>query len=325
MIERADLEKVGGTAKDIDRKSASPVAMTYHREFVADLVSRGGPDADEYLDLDAWLAEISEMRRSGKIGSVELAALVDTFGSAFSLDTMQGFAFRKPHGYAGDFEIIDRIYQRHHASDTHLRKWDEYWQRHAAAEAVRNRVTYFIEQVEKYCDGRDQSSDVQVLNLASGPCRDLLELFRGRSPRGLVVHCVEQDQNAIQHGKMLCDEYLDRLRFYNRNALRYRSEIKFDLIWSAGLFDYFDDEVFVYMLRRLGTMLKQSGEIVIGNFSTTNPSRPYMELFDWVLHHRSPQTLRNLAREAGFSKECIRVGREPLAVNLFLHLSGSKG
>nr|VFJ65755.1 MAG: hypothetical protein BECKFW1821C_GA0114237_100837 [Candidatus Kentron sp. FW] len=111
---------------------------------------------------------------------------------------------------------------------------------------------------------------------------------------------MEQDRRAIEHAKSLCHEYLDDIVFYPKNALRFKSDRQYDLIWSAGLFDYFSDSVFVFMLRKLATMVSKSGEIVIGNFSTKNPSKPYMELFEWNLHHRSPSTLKALAEEAVF-------------------------
>ena len=67
-------------------------------------------------------------------------------------------------------------------------------------------------------------------------------------------------------------------------------------------------------------MVVPGGDIVIGNFSTKNPSKLYMELFEWNLHYRSPNTLRELAIEAGFKEENIEVKREDTGVNLFLHL-----
>ena len=44
-----------------------------------------------------------------------------------SLSTIQGFVYNKPHGYAGDFEVIDRIYNYHIAEPKHLSKWDTFF------------------------------------------------------------------------------------------------------------------------------------------------------------------------------------------------------
>jgi hypothetical protein len=131
---------------------------------------------------------------------------------------------------------------------------------------------------------------------------------------------VEQDPRAIAYASNICARHLDRITFQQCNALRFKAPEHYDLIWSAGLFDYLPDRMFCFLLRRLASMVRQGGEIVIGNFSDSNPSRPYMELFDWVLHHRSDADLRRLGNEVGFREEQILIQSEPLGVNLFMHV-----
>jgi len=150
----------------------------------------------------------------------------------------------------------------------------------------------------------------------------MLFFFRNNPGGPVRFYCVEQDRRAIEHAKSLCHEYPEGIVFHAKNALRFKSDKQYDLIWSAGLFDYSSDSVFVFMLRKLAAMLSPGGEIVIGNFSTKNPSRPHMELFEWNLHHRSPPTLKALAEEAGFYPERMTVEREESGANLFLRLRG---
>lgn len=241
----------------------------------------------------------------------------DVLGEAVSVETMQGFVLQKPHGYAGDYEIIDRIYTRYVSDKVHLSKWDVYAQKHSSAHAVRNRVEYLCRLLEKK---QHAAPVLEVLNLASGPGRDMLKFFENNPEVQVHFDCIEQDQNAVNHAKALCKDFLHKTTFHVKNALRFRSDKQYDLIWSAGLFDYLDDKVFVFMLRKLGAMLAEGGEIAIGNFSTTNPGRPYMELFEWHLNHRIPHTLKALAVAAGFTADQISIGKEPAGVNLFLHI-----
>ena len=63
------------------------------------------------------------------------------------------------------------------------------------------------------------------------------------------------------------------MSFVQRNALRFRPQRTYDLVWSAGLFDYFEDALFVTTLSRLLKATAADGELVVGNFSTQNPSR----------------------------------------------------
>ena len=293
--------------------------MNHHFEFLRYLLDKGGPDLEDYYDLDAWISEIVDHAKNGRLLEEDIKKLIEAFGDAFSVETMQGFAFKKPHGYAGDYEILDRIYQRYISNQFHLSKWDEYWQSHPAAEAVRNRVQYLGKYVKSHVV-KKPNQQLEVLNLASGPGRDMLQFFESNPNAQVLFDCIEQDKNAVNYAKELCKDHLSKIRFVLKNALRFQSNKRYDLIWSAGLFDYFEDKVFVFMLKKLRNMVADGGEIVIGNFSTKNPSKPYMELFDWHLHHRSPPTLKALANAAGFDSKQIRVKMEVLGVNLFLHI-----
>ena len=60
---------------------------------------------------------------------------------------------------------------------------------------------------------------------------------------------------------------------------------------------------------------------MIGNFSDTNPDRPYMEvLMEWDLYHRSEEKMILLATECQIQEDQIRIGKEEEGVNLFLHI-----
>lgn len=129
--------------------------------------------------------------------------------------SLQGFAYRKPHGYAGDFEIIDKMYREETHNDPEIKIWDEYYHSNAAAAAVRNRKAYFKTLLKSLSPKKST-----ILNLASGPCRDLFEHFQeNETAEGLKVDCVDMDENAIQFAKNLNNKYLCNLNFINKNVL----------------------------------------------------------------------------------------------------------
>jgi cyclopropane fatty-acyl-phospholipid synthase-like methyltransferase len=134
------------------------------------------------------------------------------------------------------------------------------------------------------------------------------------------------DEHAIKHAKALNRNHLNKIEFVHKNIFKHQEEAKFDLIWSAGLFDYFDDKAFVMILKKMKGWLNPTGEIIIGNFNEShNPSRNYMEILgDWHLHHRTTSQLTELAKEAGFTTNSLRIGEEKENVNLFLHAKNSK-
>ena len=145
---------------------------------------------------------------------------------------------------------------------------------------------------------------------------------RLRRPQRLRTTCLDTDPRAIAYAKALNQPYLSHIQLVQKNALRFHSKQTFHLIWSAGLFNYFNDKVFVALLGRFRRLLEPGGEVVIGNFNQDhNPSRAYMEIFGgWYLHHRSKQQLLTLAQNAGFDDGQITVSCEAENINLFLHI-----
>ena len=72
---------------------------------------------------------------------------------------------------------------------------------------------------------------------------------------------------------------------------------KFDLIYSAGLFDYLDQEQACRIVDVLFDQLLPSGRVIIANFSDTMKDAAFMELFmDWWLEYRNQTQMWDLAR-----------------------------
>ena len=93
-------------------------------------------------------------------------------------------------------------------------------------------------------------------------------------------------------------------------------ENDYDMIYSAGLFDYFTEPVAQMAAQRMVANLKPGGKLIIGNFSMENPSVAIMELgLDWNLIYRSKEDLERMFK--GFGSK-VHVEKEPLGVNLFV-------
>jgi len=298
-------------------KAASPIGK--YLSFAKAMVERGGPRQHEYLELDCWISQVYSSFDSGDLRTEFISELRSTLGRVLSPATMLGFAVCKPHGYAGDFEIIDRHYLAYIAPDPELANWDYYWHANPAARAVRNRKHYFHQLLNHHCAAK-MDNELRVLNVASGPARDVLEYVRF-TEQPVHFDCIDNDPEAIAHASGLCAGF-HNVVFRNANALRLRSKQLYDLVWSAGLFDYFNDRTLIFMLRRLLRCVAPGGELVIGNYAMTNPhpNLCWLRFVDWQLHHRSRETLIDLALESGVSADCISIGSEPEDVTLFLHI-----
>jgi extracellular factor (EF) 3-hydroxypalmitic acid methyl ester biosynthesis protein len=285
-------------------------------ELISHFAKNGGPDPTNYPILNALLQPFSTENLQNLLTDEHLNIIRSAFGEALSPETIQGWAYHKPLGYAGDFQIIEKIYNYDISSNPRLAKWDHFFHSQKAPQAVRNRLSFFLDQL--WTMKSENPGISQILNLASGPGRDMYEALKVIGPQKLEIHCVEQDVKAIDYAKGLCRNFLGQVHFTQKNIFRFMPTSTYHLIWSSGLFDYFNDHIFKRTLKRFFTHLRPNGKLVIGNFSIDNPTRGYMELFKWNLFHRSKNHLLTLAQECGFAEDQISIEQEPEGVNLFL-------
>jgi SAM-dependent methyltransferase len=277
-----------------------------------------GPEQCEWLDFTELLNSIYYSYMNGKLSNVDMLTIINEFSEPFSQDTIQGHIYHQPLGYPGDYLIIDKFYRKQINKDHH--KWDEYIINIPAAQALNNRKIVMKKTVKENYYG----IDITVLNIASGPCRDIIEFYDGNKNAKVQFDCIEFDPKAIEYAKTVLDGYSKNVNFINKNALRFTTDKKYDLVWSGGLFDYFDDNIFVRLLKRYSTFLKENAELVIGNFSPNNPSKAYMEIGNWKLNYRDKNHLLQLAEQAGLDMNNVFVDSEPLGINLFLHYRNKK-
>jgi SAM-dependent methyltransferase len=311
-----------------DRKKISMLANPIARleADIKPIVDSQGLSPEQYDQLTSWYNRVGELRSSGVMSDEDLFALRSFIGESYGdAASLQGNILHKPFGYAGDFSIIDSFYTRRCSCLPKLRKWDLYVQSLEAVDAVRNRKEFFKRTFSLLAGSMNKHRRASMLNVASGPCRDLFEAFENNPDANLDVHCLDADVGAIDFARQLTLRYSERITFEHQNVLKFRPEQSYNLIWSAGLFDYLSDRVFVRLVRQMSEWLEPGGSIVIGNFSTVNPSRHPMEFCDWFLNYRSEDDLVELATKAGCSKENIAVEAEPCGINLFLRLTRPLG
>jgi extracellular factor (EF) 3-hydroxypalmitic acid methyl ester biosynthesis protein len=294
--------------------------MRQEIEYLKMLAENEGPTESQYEKLGEMYKSINQRRKKGIVSEGEVMNIWQSLPDVYiTKDTMQGYALLKPHGYSGDFVIIERIYQGWLSPNPKLVNWDRFFHAQEAPRAIINRKKYFLDilgSLEKKDGKRD------VLNIGCGPSQDVIE-FLSKGESHIFFECVDYDKDAIEysHNKVKEKGLLSHIDFHRENAFKFRPSKQYDLIWSAGLFDYLDEKIFKMLLTRQLDFIKPGGELAVGNFSLNNPTRDYMECGNWFLHHRSPDDLIKIASECGIPRDKISVKSESLGVNLFLHIS----
>ena len=283
------------------------------QKFLYTLVEKGGPEPHEYKEFTAIINNLEDP---------ELEYFRDTIKESLNENTLIGHGYVKPFGYPGDFTLIHNIYRLYVNPNEKYSNWDKFFQDQAGAHAVRNRKDYFIRrcaEVEKL-DGEEK----RILILGSGPATDVNEYLNSNPDSKIKFDLIDFDQNAINFAKEQNAQFSESIEYFKINVLRFKPYQWYDLIWSAGLFDYFKDKHFVYMVSKYYKYLTNGGEFIIGNFSHSNPTRRLMEvLSDWYLVHRSKYDLVRMALEADAKEEQVEVDMEELGVNLFLRIKAA--
>ena len=279
-------------------------------EFLNYLLEKGGPEIHEYEKFTSIVdnldpAYISDFREILK--------------TILNENTLIGHGYAKPYGYPGDFTLINKIYQFEINKDTNYKNWDLFFQNQPGANAVRNRKDFFL----KYCTALvAKKKNAKVLILGSGPGTDVYEFLTTSSRSNKICFdLIDFDQAAINYSMEKNEEFKKQITFSKINALRFNASWLYDLVWSAGLFDYFKDKHFTFLIRKYFNCLSDDGEMVISNFSTKNPTKKLMEvLSDWYLNLRSESDLYRISYDAFVDKELVSVDKEPLGINLFLKI-----
>jgi extracellular factor (EF) 3-hydroxypalmitic acid methyl ester biosynthesis protein len=245
-------------------------------------------------------------------------------------------AFQKPFGYPGDYEVMRFLYELPFEGPTLFAKMmslvtDEM----AASRAVRSRK----DLVKRWLKARLQNRSVplRVLAIATGPAQELLELLTETPSLPVPVEIVvfDQDKGALAYTYRRIQPLTEKREGPPVHILYLHESIKrllqdrtlfdgfgsFDLIYSAGLFDYLRLPTAVQLARDFYGRLAAGGQLLIANMVPENPSRWYMEHhLDWFLLYRSRAELLELGQRACGDAR-LRIIEEETGVNPFLEFS----
>ncbi len=286
--------------------------------YLQNLIKKGGPEPTDYQKLNDWYNLVWTAFENKEISLEQIEELRNALNIVYgSLETLFGQVFTAPYGYRGDFEIIDKIYKQQVSTNDNLANWDRYFLSTPAVKAVINRKEYFKKLLTEKAK---LNPELRVLNLASGPCRDLKEFYENSAYSNVAFDCLEFDPKAIAYAKKILGPN-QRVNFIQKNIFKFTTFERYDLVWSAGLFDYFEDLTFTSILTSILDYTTENGEIVIGNFHPRNPTRKCMEFTLWQLHHRDENKLKELAINAGVSDiSNVSIDEESERINLFMRI-----
>jgi extracellular factor (EF) 3-hydroxypalmitic acid methyl ester biosynthesis protein len=220
-------------------------------------------------------------------------------------------AFKKPRGYAGDAVMMDFVYSGRPPEETSALGRQIF---HATTRVPMGlSVLYRRGFLRSYIDDSiSRQHSCRILSVASGHCRELEGSLLFENGFDCEFFALDQDAEA---GAVVAREYAHpRLRVLTERvkalALGKLDIGQFDLIYSAGLYDYLPDAIASLLTAQLVSMLKPGGRLLVANFLQSSFGRGYLEAFmDWRLNYRSEYDLRSLFPERLHSS--VKISTDP--------------
>lgn len=234
--------------------------------------------------------------------------------------------YAKPRGYAGDYLTIAQLYADEPSGTGRLGPLiDRCLRDQAAGSAVRHRRPLLAEEIGQVLAAR-AGAPTRVTSLACGPAQELFDVFATLDePSALQATCLDIDAEALAHVRARLDARLTPCVRLEQANLVYLAlgRTRLDLppqhlMYSIGLIDYFNDRFVVNLLNFIHGCLAPGGQVILGNFHPSNPTRVLMdEVLDWPLIHRSEDDMHRLCAQSAFGQPCDGFRYDPSGVNLF--------
>ncbi len=237
-------------------------------------------------------------------------------------------AYYKPKGYAGDFLMMEHIYQNKPAGDGKLGCLVDAWcLQRPGSNAIRGRRILMREQLGLISRKRlEDGNRFDVMNLACGPSRELFDfLHECDYSEKIDILCVDIDDEALQYSNSKVNIFPHKasIRYMKENLVKWalgktnQSIGLKDMIYSAGLFDYLEPRLFCRLVNKCHEHLKPGGSLLIGNFAPYKDMLLMSYIVHWELLYRSAEELTELFKDTNFGCD-ITILSEPEGVNLFV-------
>jgi hypothetical protein len=237
-------------------------------------------------------------------------------------------AYFKPRGYAGDYVMMEMIYNNEPEGDGKVGTLIDSWCLETeAAKAVRGRRAFLKERLEIICRPRAKSGfTTRIMNLACGPTRELFDFLAVCDYSDMIMAlCIDADLQALEYTNNTVNviPHSASVRLMNDNLVRWalgRLRHNFgsqDIIYSAGLADYLDDRVLLALINRCYDHLDWGGTLIIGNFGNKNQHKTFLDqILQWKIIHRGTEDLQEIFGRSHFAGP-IEIAAEENEVNLF--------
>jgi len=266
----------------------------------------------------------------GPSNQIPSTILWEIAGQWLQTGWLQTRAREKPLGYAGDYALLEAIINETCTSDPLGQIFDRFFLRQAAPTAVRHRTRLVAHTLATDCL-KKKAPHYSVVSVGCGPGLDIrrgIEMLPANLRQTLKVTLLDLDRESLDYAEQSLGAAMNptQVHTYRENLSRLArkptARTMFEnpqFLVCTGFFDYLEKHTAVELLRFFWDQLPTDGQLLVGNFMPSHPTRAYMEwIGNWYLTYRTPAEMEEMALNAGIPPNCHRIGTEPTGSNLFL-------
>jgi extracellular factor (EF) 3-hydroxypalmitic acid methyl ester biosynthesis protein len=245
-------------------------------------------------------------------------------------------AYTKPRGYPGDHLVMNYIYEGCPVGDSAFARLAHMLAIKIGQFVVR-RKDFVRAEIASLAAGGRAGIDLRVASLGCGPAREVAEYLSQAQDQAsrLCFVLLDQDDEALRlAGRTVAGAIAARRPDAGKvsvaprkvsvlRLLRDMDPVEVigqpDLIYSAGLFDYFSDRTCRILTRRLYDALRPGGALLLGNMKLgTDMAWPLEFIADWSLIYRGAE--RVLGWTEGLTDAEIRLRTESTGYDYMLRV-----
>ncbi len=304
----------------ISRDSATEIMIDKTNEIL-----HKGRELQEYLENNHYTHLVSSIKKIFRKIGVHWGAE----------SKLLAHAFFKPRGYAGDYIIIENIYNNISSSKDLGFCIDQTFLRDDYAKAVRSRMEKMKHLLNDFIS--NSGVNLNIINIACGSSREIRHLLEERSlpdTKEITFNLIDHDQEALAFSKENIEQHLYgsiTCRYIQQNVYDYiyspdeHTEMfrSSDLVYSIGLADYLSDDALKKFISFTYRLLKNNGTLIIAHKDSKNYNPLSADWWcDWTFNLRNENEVVALIKDSGIENYELAIERETNTnIILFLRIT----
>lgn len=246
----------------------------------------------------------------------------------------------KPLGYPGDYETVNMIlHDPFQGGSLFGRFMNWLLLSQSPSEAHRNRIDHLVTRlIEETARLDRQGKRIRILTVGCGPAFEI-QRFVENSPLSGQADFVLLDFNdeTLEHARdrilalggacgractvsVIRKSIVHLLKNSSRVNAGLEGGMRFDLLYCAGLLDYFQDQTCHQLTHAFYEWTTPEGLLITTNVATYGPFQYMLEtMLDWYLQYRTHDTMMSFV-PGTVDPEDVRITSDATGVNLFLEI-----